>query len=83
MKKTIEIKVCDCCLQEADRFWEFTIPWPDNIVAYGGKNQVPIVFYGENFYRKDIELCDKCATKFARFLAESIKPEGVEFEWEK
>ena len=83
MKKTIEIEVCDCCRQEADRFWEFTIPWPDNIVAYGGKNQVPIVFYGKNFYRKDIELCDKCATKFAKFLAESIKPEGVESEWEK
>ena len=83
MEKIVKIKVCDCCQQEADRFWDFIIPWPDTIIAYGGKNQVPIVCYGENFYCKEIELCDKCATNFARFLAQTVKPEGVKLEWEK
>lgn len=83
MEKIIKIRVCDCCQQEADRFWDFTIPWPDKIVAYGGNNQIPIVWYGKNFYRKNIELCDECATNFSRFLVQTTKPEGVEFEWEK
>lgn len=83
MEKTIKIRVCDCCQQEADRLWDFTIPWPDIIIGYGGKNPVPTVWYGKNFYRKDIELCDKCATNFARFLAQIAKPEGVKLEWEE
>ena len=83
MEKTIKIKVCDCCQQETERFWDFTIPWPDTIMAYGGKNQVPIVWYGKSFYCKDIELCDKCATNFARFLTQITKLEGVKIEWEK
>lgn len=44
MEKTIKIRVCDCCQQEADKFWDFTIPWPDTVMAYGGKSQVPIVW---------------------------------------
>ena len=83
MEKIIKIRVCDCCQEEADRFWDFTIPWPDTVMAYGGKSQVPIVWYGKNFYCKDIELCDKCATNFARFLVQTTKLEGVEIEWEK
>ena len=83
MEKIIKVKVCDCCQKEADGFWDFTIPWPDTIMAYGGKNQVPIVWYGKHFHCKDIELCDTCATKFARFLVQVSKPEGVELEWEK
>ena len=83
MEKIVKIKVCDCCQQEADRFWDFIIPQPDIIIAYGGKSQVPIVCYGENFYYKEIELCDKCATNFARFLAQTAKPKGVKIEWEK
>lgn len=83
MEKIIKIKVCDYCKKEADKFYDFIIPWPDKIIAYGGKNQVPIVQYGKNFYCKDIELCDKCATDFARFLVQTAKPEGVKIEWGK
>jgi hypothetical protein len=83
MEKIIKIKVCDCCQQEADRLWDFIIPWPDTIKAYGGKNQVPVIQYGKSFYCKDIELCDKCATNFARFLSQITRPEGVRSQWEK
>ena len=83
MQKIVKVRVCDCCQQESNRFWEFKIPWPDTVVACNGKNQVPIVLYGKGFYRKDIELCDKCATNFARFLVQITKPEGVEIKWEK
>ena len=52
-------------------------------MAYSDKNLFPIIWYGKEFYCKDIELCDKCATNFARFLAQTAKPEGVKIEWEK
>lgn len=83
MEKITKVRVCDCCQKEADRLWDFIIPWPDMIMGYDGKNQIPTVWYGKDFYRKDIELCDKCATSFARFLVQATKPKGVKLEWEE
>jgi hypothetical protein len=81
MFKTIQIEVCDCCHQEAEQLIPFVIPWPQEIIAYGGRHKQPILYFAEEPFCKDIVLCWPCAARFAKFLAEASVPEGVAISW--
>ena len=61
MIKTITI--CDCCKKEKNDLIHYIVPFPEEIVAYGGLNRSQKLIISEEMSRKEIDLCPECAKK--------------------